>query len=73
MIIESDVFRNEAKAVTEVIHELAYEAVREGPERAMPHLSSGAMRNAMQWLEAYIQHGESVFESLRQMGEHTMP
>jgi hypothetical protein len=74
LIIEGDVFRNEAKAASEVLHELAYEAVREGPDLAVPHLNIDTpMRNAMQWLEAVIQHGDSVFETLRQMGEHTMP
>lgn len=72
MIIERDVFKNEAQATIEVVHELAYEAVREGADLAMPHLDiplgSGGLRNAMQWLEAYIQHGERAFETLRSLG-----
>jgi hypothetical protein len=74
MVIEGDVFRHESQAVIEVTHELAYEAVREGADRAMPFLNVNApLCNAMQWLEGYIQHGEIVFESLRDMGEHTVP
>src|SRR5262249_32127595 len=49
LIIESKAFRSEAQAANEVLHELAYEAVREGPERALPHLNipagTGGMRN----------------------------
>ncbi len=73
LIVEGEIFRNEARAVTEVTHELAYEAVREGPQLAMPHLDippgTGGLRNAMQWLEAVIQHGDQAYETLRSMGQ----
>jgi hypothetical protein len=73
LIIEGKAFRSEAEAAKEVLHELAYEAVREGPERAIPHLNlpagTGGMRNAMQWLEAVIQHGDGAFQTLRSMGQ----
>lgn len=73
LIMEGKAFRSEVEATKEVLHELAYEAVREGPERALPHLNlpagTGGMRNAMQWLEAVIDHGDSAFQTLRSMGQ----
>jgi hypothetical protein len=73
MIIEGDIFKNEARAAIEVAHELAYEAVREGPDLAIPHLDipagTGAMRNAMQWLESVIESGDRTYELLRTMGQ----
>jgi hypothetical protein len=71
MIIERDVFRHEVQATIEVTHELAYEAVWEGQDLAMPHLNIPApMRNAMQWVEAVLQHGDRAYDTLLSLGEH---
>jgi hypothetical protein len=73
LIMEGKAFRSEVQAGKEVLHELSYEAVREGAERAVPHLNlpagTGGMRNAMQWLEAYIEHGDEALRTLRSMGQ----
>ena len=66
LILEGEAIRNEGKLLEEVTHELAYEAVREGPGLGVPYLNTdNPMRNAMQWLETVVQHGEEAYVTLR--------
>jgi hypothetical protein len=70
LILEEAVFENPRKLLSEVTHELVYEAVRDGLN-GVPGLGDHAPRGlnfASDWLEGLITQGDRTWELLRGMG-----
>jgi hypothetical protein len=68
LVLEEQVFKNTRDAILQVTHELAYEAVWEGPKLAVPHLIKGGRTSASEWLEHIIRTGDPGWEFMRTMG-----
>ena len=63
LILDEALFQAPDKFVTEILHELCYEATRE--LQGMPKLAEGAYMNANDWLEKTLEHGDRMLKFLR--------
>lgn len=71
MIIEGEIFKNPRTLLTELTHELAYDAVREAGGVASlrgDSLVSGVNKFAHDWLEHVIKNGNETWGWLQSMG-----